>query len=37
MTAMRDLVFVLLTLAFFAVSWWYVRAADRLEGRKRSS
>jgi len=27
---MRDLAFVLATLAFFAVSWLYVRACERL-------
>jgi len=27
---MKDLVFVALTVAFFLVSWLYVRACDRL-------
>jgi hypothetical protein len=29
-TAMLDVVFVVVTLLFFAVSWLYVRACDRV-------
>jgi hypothetical protein len=27
---MKDLVFVAVTVGFFAISWFYVRAAERL-------
>jgi hypothetical protein len=27
---MADAIYVALTIAFFALSWWYVRACDRM-------